>query len=244
VPNYKLHIKIFISFHFFLGTQKFLRDKHDFIFSMGKPTSKPMLSCSFPSSCFFFSKSLSYFKDKANKPNPLFWSWFHSSSNHFSSLYRNLRYAFNTRWWWNLFTKFRLDTNLLMTTNHKNTTFFPTLHGQITTSKFINTQDPSQATNQGTLDYHHFSFYYHQWIKIHISHDFSFSFYSWTRFSLANTFLQFPHILFLLFIILFSRSSSSMVHNHLGRWKVRTLLASFVAYGNYQKLVHTVTRRS
>jgi len=59
-----------------------------------------------------------------------------------------------------------------------------------------------------------------------------------------NTLLQFPHILFLLFITLFSRSSSSMVHNHLGRWKVRTLLASFVAYGNYQKLVHTVTRRS
>jgi len=142
---------------------------------------------------FFFSKSLSYFKDEANKPNPLIWSWFHSSSNHFSSLYRNLRYAFNTKWWWNLFTKFRLDTNLLMTTHHKNTTFFPTPHGQITTPKFINTQDPSQATNQGTLDYHHFSFYYHQWIKIHISHDFSFSFYSWTRFSLANTLLQFPH---------------------------------------------------
>jgi len=53
-------------------------------------------------------------------------------------------------------------SNLLMTTNHQNTTFFPIPHGQITTSKFINTQDPSQATNQGTLDYHHFSFYYHQ----------------------------------------------------------------------------------
>ena len=60
---------------------------------------------------FFFSKSLSYLKDESNKPNPLFWSWFHSSSNHFSSLYRNLRSAFNTRRWWNLFTKFRLDTN-------------------------------------------------------------------------------------------------------------------------------------
>jgi len=173
---------------------------------------------------FFFSKSLSYFKDEQTESSLLILVSF---------LIKSL-----------LLTKFRLDTNLLMTTNHKNTTFFPTPHGQITTSKFINTQDPSQATNQGTLDYHHFSFYYHQWIKIHISHDFSFSFYSWTRFSLANTLLQFPHILFLLFITLFSRSSSSMVHNHLGRWKVRTLLASFVAYGNYQKLVHTVTRRS
>lgn len=110
MPNYKLHIKVFISFSFFGGTLKFSRDKHDFIFSMGKPTSKPMLSCSFPSSCFFFfSKSLSYLKDEASKQNPLFWSWFHSSSNLFS-LYRNLRSAFNTRWCWNLFTKFRLET--------------------------------------------------------------------------------------------------------------------------------------
>ncbi|CAJ1953345.1 unnamed protein product [Sphenostylis stenocarpa] len=38
-----------------------------------------------------------------------------------------------------------------MSTN-QNTTFFPTPHGQITTSKFINTQDPSQATNQGNND--------------------------------------------------------------------------------------------
>ncbi|WVZ14268.1 hypothetical protein V8G54_011834 [Vigna mungo] len=43
-------------------------------------------------------------------------------------------------------------SNFLITTNHQNNTFFPTPHGQITTSKFINTQDPSQATNQGNAD--------------------------------------------------------------------------------------------
>jgi len=43
-------------------------------------------------------------------------------------------------------------SNLIMSSN-QNTTFFPTPHGQITsTSKFINSQDPSQATtNQGKL---------------------------------------------------------------------------------------------
>lgn len=44
-------------------------------------------------------------------------------------------------------------SNLIMSSN-QNTTFFPTPHGQITsTSKFINSQDPSQATtNQGNAD--------------------------------------------------------------------------------------------
>jgi len=41
-------------------------------------------------------------------------------------------------------------SSLIMSTN-QNTTFFLTPQGQITTSKFINSQDPSQATNQGKL---------------------------------------------------------------------------------------------
>lgn len=100
-----IHIKEFISCSFFLGHPKNLQGTNMTLYhgAMGKPTSKPMLSCSFLSLIvfFFFCNYLSYLKDEASKQNPLFRSRFqYLSSNHWFSFYRNLRSAFNTRFWW------------------------------------------------------------------------------------------------------------------------------------------------
>lgn len=108
-PNIIINFTLKNSFHFdFFGEEehpKNLQGTNMTLYhgAMGKPTSKPMLSCSFLSLIvfFFFCNYLSYLKDEASKQNPLFRSRFqYLSSNHWFSFYRNLRSAFNTRFWW------------------------------------------------------------------------------------------------------------------------------------------------